>query len=167
MFTRLKFTALVFLVTLGLDWGSKLWAVQTLPALQLNALGNSGPFFLAWGINQNLSGGLSALRPLTGLLLVAMLGVGYLFVNWGRGPLPLAGIGFIWAAIVGNGLERLVTGGGIDFLGLALPNQTLIVANLADLIALLGILCLILATFLPSRYGWVEPIRLGHRIYQP
>jgi lipoprotein signal peptidase len=165
MLTRLKFTGLVILLSLGLDWVSKFWAVQVLPSLQAADFNRPG-LFLSWTVNQNLSGGLSALRPLTVLILLAMLAVSYLFVNWGRGPLPLTGIGLIWAAIFGNGLERMVTGGGIDFLGLALPDQNFIVANVADLAALLGLLCLTLLTIRPSRYGWVSPIKLGRHIYQ-
>ena len=166
MIKRLKFTGFILVMTLGLDWASKFWASQVLPAFQLSNFDRSAPSgpFLAWTVNQNLSGGLSALRPLTGLLLVAMLLVSYLFVNWGRGILPLAGIGLIWGAIIGNGLERIVAGGGIDFLGLALPDQSFIVANLADLTGCLGLLCLVLVTIRPSRYGWVAPVKLGRRI---
>ena len=162
---RTAFAGLVFGLALALDWGSKFWAIHYLPPLlspgaELHPPG--GPF-LAWALNHNLAGGLSILRPLGGALLVATLGPSFLFLNWGRGILPLAGVGLLWANIAGNGLEMAWTGSVVDFLGLALPGHQLLIVNLADLAAFA---CLGLCAILPSRFGRIEPMdfsRLSRR----
>jgi len=165
---RTAFAALVFGLILALDWGSKFWALHYLPPLLgpgAAARPAGGPF-LAWALNPNLEGGLSALRPLGGILLVGTLGASFLFLNWGRGILPLVGVGLLWANIAGNGLEMAWTGNVVDFLGLVLPSRQLLIVNLADLTAIATFACLGICSIWSSRFGWIEPLdfsRLSRR----
>jgi lipoprotein signal peptidase len=157
---RTTFAGLIFGLVLVLDWGSKFWALHYLPSLltmRSAVRPTSGPF-LAWALNSNLEGGLSILRPLSGILLVGCLGASLLFLNWGRGLLPLIGVGLLWANLAGNGLEMAWTGNVIDFLGLVLPSRQLLIVNLADLTALATFACLGLCSIWPSRFGWVEQV---------
>jgi len=90
-------------------------------------------------INQTLTGGQSFTPLIFMGLLLAFFLLLYLLSAM-PGKLSWLSATLLLAAVFGNGSERLLTGGIIDYWLLAFPNHLYLVINLADIFALAGLL---------------------------
>ena len=151
---RISFT--ITAVVCVLDFALKIWAQNNLPAYNKYFFILSEPHspFLTYTTNPNLTAGLP-FNPLIVVGVIAIFLSTFIFAYHSRGLLPILACGLVWAIILANGLERILTGVGIDYLGFILPFNlgVVCIVNLADLAGLTGMLLLFFCTLRPTRFG--------------
>lgn len=142
---------IVAAIGLALDQLTKYWVVQAFELGETVPLWE-GVFHFTYVTNKGAAfslfqGGVWWLRWLSllvaiGLMLLALLGPK--MNRWEQ-----AGYGFILSGALGNGLDRFLAGEVVDFLDFRLIRFP--VFNLADVFINIGIVCLLIATFLLPR----------------
>ncbi|NMG09177.1 signal peptidase II [Brasilonema sp. UFV-L1] len=133
----------------SLDQLTKYWVMQTFSSGQTQAL-LPGVFHLTYVTNTGaafslLTGKVEWLRWLSlgvSLALIALAWFAALHF-WDQ-----LGYGLILGGAIGNGIDRFVLGYVVDFLDFRLINFP--VFNLADVFINIGIICLLIATFLKT-----------------
>jgi signal peptidase II len=142
-----RFFWLAAIVGLILDRLTKLWVVKTMTLLQTIPV-IPGVFHWTYVVNKgaafSLFQGSIWLRWLSlavSIGLMALAWFGPRFPRWEQ-----FGYGFILSGALGNGIDRFVLGHVIDFLDFRLINFP--VFNLADVFINVGIVCLVIATFI-------------------
>jgi lipoprotein signal peptidase len=151
---RLGLALLAGLLLAGFDLLIKYWVYLHLnlrPTTDFNATLPPA----AGVINQTLTGGQSfAPLILISLSLAFLFLVCLLFAVPGK--LSWLSTTLLLAALFGNGSERIITGGVIDYWTLALPRHLYLVINLADLLALAGAILMVLYLWQYFRQRSVE-----------
>lgn len=135
-------------IGLMLDQVTKYWVVQSLYLTQSIPLWE-GVFHFTYVTNKGAafslfsqSGGwLRWLSLVVSVGLMALAWFGPIMNRWEQ-----AGYGFILGGALGNGIDRFIAGEVVDFLDFRLIRFP--VFNLADVFINVGIVCLLIATFL-------------------
>jgi signal peptidase II len=144
-----------FLLVLGLDYSSKVWAEATLQLYQPQpVMGEIFRFTL--GYNSGVAFGMFAnggIWPLvvTGLVITGLLV--WLTMNLLRGiwpPLTAWPIGFVLGGAIGNFADRLVDGHVTDFLDVGIGATRWPTFNIADSFIVVGLFLLIGLTNQPA-----------------
>ena len=153
---KLKISFAIASAVCALDFGLKIWAQKSLPPYDSHFFSHSGVYspFLAYVTHVNFTPG-TPFNPLIIIGVTALFAATFVVAYRSQGFLPILACGLMWAIILDNGLERALTGVGIDYLGFVLPlNFTVIcIVNLADLAGIAGMLILFLCALRPSRFG--------------
>jgi lipoprotein signal peptidase len=153
---KLKISFAIAAAVCLVDFGLKIWAQNNLAPYNDHFFTRSGMYspFLAYVTNVNFTPG-SPFNPLIIVGVIALFAATFVVAYRSQGFLPILACGLMWAIILDNGLERALTGVGIDYLGFILPfNFTVIcIVNLADLAGIAGMLILFLCALRPSRFG--------------
>jgi signal peptidase II len=145
-----QFFWIIALIGLALDQLTKYWVVQSMTLEQSIPVWED-VFHFTYVTNKGaafslFTGGVWWLRWLSLVVSLALMAIALFGPKLGRWE--QAGYGFILAGALGNGLDRFLAGEVVDFLQFRLIDFPIF--NLADVFINVGIVCLLLATFVFS-----------------